>query len=125
MSEFTLKTIHDTDPQLYYAGLLHSYSYQKNAKVYVEGEDRIARSRGYKSAVEQKEEMEAHRGACFFFAVAAFIRCFGKLPATTEDTKAVEALLDSMGVPPRWRSSGPASSQAGAGSEPSGPSAPL
>lgn len=124
MIEFTLKTIHDTDPQLYYAGLLHSYAYQKNEKVYVEGEDRIARSRGYRDAREQKEEMEAHRGACFFFAIAAFIRCFERLPKTPEETKAVEALLESMGVPPRWKSSGPASSQAGAGPAPSRPSGP-
>jgi hypothetical protein len=109
MPQFTPQIVHDVDPALYYAGMLHVYAYTK-------GEKNL-------KTPDSERELECHRGAAFFFAVSSFIRVFGRIPKGKEESEAVDQFLIDLGVRSRWRPSGRASSQDEAGQGSSDPSA--
>lgn len=108
MPHFTPQVVHDVDPALYYAGMLHVYAYTKGEKV--------------RKTPDSERELECHRGAAFFFAVSGFIRVFGRIPKGKEESEAVDQFLTELGVTPRWRPYGRGSFQGEAEPESSGPS---
>ena len=109
MPDFTPKIVHEIDPYLYYAGMMHVFNYVKGA----EKESRTP---------DEEKELECNRGASFFFGVSSFLRVFGHLPKEKEEHEALDKFLIELGVVSRWRPFGRASSQGEAGQPPSGPS---
>lgn len=77
--EFTPDLVRRTDPALYYAGMLHAFKYSQKDK-----------------------DQEAHQGACFFFAIAAYIAVYGDMPTTDEARRSVCEFLKSLNVEPKW-----------------------
>ena len=108
MLEFTPQAVHDADQALYFAGMIHAYAFTKCAEKL--------------KTPDNERELEGHRGASFFFAVAGFIRVFGRIPNGKEESEAVDKFLTDIGVTPRWRPYGRGSFRGEAEPESSGPS---